>query len=124
MTRFRYRVLRSEFDPRAVRHGGRNSSAWVEESEAPLKVEASEFTATASELEGLLRRHEVVKSDLVFSQGGWTTFADSVEFGDLCATLFDGREFWRRWRPLIVNLGTFVLILGALLAFILFSARR
>lgn len=102
---FRYRQLKASRDAEAVEslrtqlveaatsREERREATGRAEAEAPLQVEATEGEGSLAELEALLRERTLMPSDLVFSNGGWTTFADAPEFCDLCAELGDSRAF-------------------------------
>jgi hypothetical protein len=125
MDRYRYRRLTSSRDAEAVaytlrsilREAPRRDAAVRAEVEAPLAVEAREGEGEFAEVSRMLQAGELVKSDLVFSHGQWTTFADSVEFGELCQRLWDPRSFWRGHSALLANIGLGAAFAALLVAF-------
>ena len=132
METFRYRCLVSRRDPDAVAYtrqairqadySSREATSRAE-LEAPLAVDATEGETSQVELIRMLRSGALVKSDLVFSRGGWTTFADSMEFGELCWELRDSRAFWRTWGPAVRRWALGLAVLGIILLLEFFSHR-
>lgn len=104
MATFRYRQLTSSRDAQAVEtlrkeFGGdtidprrRRAARDRAEREAPLQVRADEAEASYQELVRQLREGELKPSDLVFSGGGWTTFATAPEFYEVCSEHEEAEE--------------------------------
>jgi hypothetical protein len=98
MTQFRYRKLTATRDAEAVQFVYENDARsrslklsdrrWARadaENEAPQQVHADEAQASFHELVRQLNEGELNGSDLVFSNGAWTTFATAPEFYEVIA---------------------------------------
>ena len=51
------------------------------------EIDAEEGEGESSELESMLRRGRLKSTDLVFADGGWQTFQQSMAFEDVCFQL-------------------------------------
>jgi hypothetical protein len=124
--RFKYRQLHATRDEAAVERlrqefGGNAWSPRVRrrarakaEREATQQVNADEAEATHDELVRQLRGGELTPSDLVFSNGAWTTFATAPEFYDVCAEGEEASESdHRRSIWLVTGVGAAMLLFVA-----------
>ena len=98
MTTYRYRQLFAVRDQAAIdeMRDALRGDADVErtdeaEQEAPKQVLANEHEGTFEVIVEQLRAGELMKTDLVFSNGSWTTFEQSPDFYEVCEALVDTR---------------------------------
>lgn len=59
------------------------------------EIEAEEGEGESSELERMLRRGRLKSADLVFVDGGWQTFQQSMAFEDVCFQLEQQSRLFR-----------------------------
>lgn len=129
MSRFRYRHLTAVRDPEAIaamkddfRRQAIRRSDYVTagaraENEAPVQVLADESEGSLEEITRMLQEGELMPSDLVFSNGSWTTFDQSAEFFEACEGQVDTRAQWGNAKIIIR------FVVGLVLAAIVIALR-